>query len=493
MTQLVFYTSILVCVALAVYFLQGFLSNRRLRASLWWATGFLSFAFGVLAMTVTSVYGFHRILLVLTFAFIAASVAFLYYAASTLFFYRRSFFREIFTAILFIVSFALFLIPKYLLQEGRMVEIIGSPTIVLFVVAFLVLAVVFNRVVKGMHKRYRCKRFVALQSLTLWIVGVWSLYIASFWGSIMVAGLVSALSLCGFVFIWYKCKGGVNMVVNRETYIQQINGVESMINLGADSARENLDTEAGEISNLSSTVTLSESYDTWGLMVNHTSEIRLKEKDLADDVVELAENVLELVRSALGDAASPIDGAQIMQIDKIPFGQMGGHSAILFNRISESATEIKTLAGLASPRISNDRALVRSCCNLVILVCDVENLAVTECKWHELSEFKHPGGMIGHTYNILLAYKEKTGKNYAEEFRNRFEQRADSLFGDAGQYRGDAQGLRDNLGDPNVSPTDKQAADAAAYLQDAVNLLNSASELISDASDFVSSPEEPGP
>ena len=77
--QLVCYaTSIIVCAALTVYFLREFLNNKRLKASLWWATGFSLSAFGILFMSVTALYVLHKIFVMLAFAATTASFAFLY-------------------------------------------------------------------------------------------------------------------------------------------------------------------------------------------------------------------------------------------------------------------------------------------------------------------------------------------------------------------------------------------------------------------------------
>lgn len=219
MIQLVYYvTSMLVCVVLAAYFLRKFLSNEGL-ISLWWATGFSLLALGILAITVIALLGLHKIHVMLAFAFVAASVAFLYYAASLPFFDEKSFFREKFAVILFVVSFVLFLLLIYLSPEEHVAEIIGSPVMALFAVAFLVLAVLFNRVavsfsqvveffaqrIKDRDREYVIRRLGALQSL-VWIIAVWSLCSALFWGSVMAVGLVFVLSSFGFILLLYGCR-----------------------------------------------------------------------------------------------------------------------------------------------------------------------------------------------------------------------------------------------------------------------------------------------
>jgi len=205
-------TCIIACAVLAVYFLRAFL-NKRLRAFLWWATGFSLLACGILATAVGAFYGFHKILGMVTFVLVAVSVTFLYYAASLHFLDRKSFFREKFTVILFVVSFVLFVLPVYFLSEEYMSRIVESQVIVLFVFAFLVLAVLFNQFVERLSKKYCCKRRGALQSLAWWMISFGSLCVALFYGSVVMVGLVLVLSVCGFVLLLYGCNGGVNMKV----------------------------------------------------------------------------------------------------------------------------------------------------------------------------------------------------------------------------------------------------------------------------------------
>ena len=241
--QLVGYAiSIIVCTVLAAFFLRKFL-NKRLKASLWWVLGFSLLACGIAAMAVGAFYGVH-IIFVIAFAFVAASTAFLYYAASLLFLGKESFFREKFTVILFLVSFVLFVLPVYSIFK-EYVTTMRSPTMTLFAVAFLVIAVLFNRTAAKLSEEYLCKVSGALQSLAWWVAAVWSLYIASLWGSITAAGFVFVLSSFEFVLLWYGCKGGDNMDREDhkdagEVYYQEINGVENKVKLEAHAAQERL-------------------------------------------------------------------------------------------------------------------------------------------------------------------------------------------------------------------------------------------------------------
>lgn len=553
--QLVMYaTSILVCAALTVYFLREFLNNKRLRVPLWWATGFLLSAFGILVMSVTALYVLHKILVMLAFATTtAASFAFLYYAASTLFFCRKSFFKEIFTVILFIVSFVLFLLPEYLHQREHMVGIIRSPMMVLFVVAFLVLALVYTRVVKELHKRYSCKRVVALQSLTVWILGVWSLYIASSWGSIMAVGLVFVLSLVGFILLWYYCIGGDHMSEEdkkeeekyREFCIQSIDGVEYKIKRKADIIRERLHNAMQEIGiallytmktvdetgrnllfaknevdengkyghytikpvdkngrymtqDVEEAESNFEEQERKNKMVVYASTIGMKEDELVARIVDLMENIFELARSAYevpnpcgigrvdfslfdGGNETDTDGVDTVPLDSA-CGDAGEESEGTQSAVS---VNIEKLAKLTFFRSSTDRDMIWTCCDLVIGVCDMENDAVTKIRWEELPREEHPRGMIGHTYNILRYYDEKTKDEkytYSQVFREKFQGRADKYLNKSDKLRKDAFEYKVNLQSNSES---KQAEKTIEFLEDAIDFLKDSIDLLKDASDLI--------
>jgi len=571
--QLVGYViSIIVCTVLAVFFLRKFL-NKRLRASLWWAAGFSSLACGILAAAVGAFYGVHTIL-VIAFVFVAASVAFLYYAASLLFLDRGSFFREKFTVILFLVSFVLFVLPVYFLFE-KYVTTMRSPTMTLFAVAFLVIAVLFNRTAAKLSEEYLCKILGALQSLAWWVAAVWSLYIASLWGSVTAAGFVFVLSSFEFVLLWYGCRGGdtINGEGNEEAgevYSHEINGVENKVKLEAHAARERLNdsmkilgdtllmvrieeeesltreqvmdraseigiedhlvkdvcelavgilerkkgltkkevmTHASEIGiedHLVKDVTKfwDDIYEqrkdyTREEMVARASEIGIKEERLVECVAELTETTLELVRNIYrrsvpfqtdGGNRVPLSGG----IDKIPYAKIGEKAVTTYTNVSQHATKI--IAILARTRESTDRDMIKSCCDLVIDICRLENSAVTEYKWKGLPDDEHPGGMIGYTYNILnaidkkpyLLFAQESTPKYAQDFRDTFQEDADELFGKTKKLRTDANNLVSSLPPPPETPTEEQAELASSYLCKTIVLLDEASELLSDASEFVS-------
>jgi len=289
-------TCIIACAVLAVYFLRAFL-NKRLRAFLWWATGFSLLACGILATAVGAFYGFHKILGMVTFVLVAVSVTFLYYAASLLLYGRKSFFREKFTVILFVVSSVLFVLPLYFFSDRYVANIIESPTMVLFAAAFLVLAVLFSFVIKVAvrpPKEYLCRRVGALQSL-MWVVAVWSLYIAFLWQSVIAVGLVFVLSLCGFVLLWNICTGGDMVIVEdyEKVNLLEIDGVEDKIKRVANAAQVRLNDSMQQIGDTLLMLRIENEKEP------KTKEIeaRLSEMDLEGE--DLMEQIAQEVRSVL--------------------------------------------------------------------------------------------------------------------------------------------------------------------------------------------------
>jgi hypothetical protein len=228
------------------------------RKFFWWGVGFSLYFCGILVMIINE-YGVHRIFLMLTFAFVAASVTTFYYAASLTFFEKGSFFREKFWVIFFIVSFGLLLLPLFVLSNEYITSIIQSFTIVFGAAALLVIAVVFNHVVTKCSADPSVRRSGALHPVAWWTASVWGMCIVLFWGWIPVVGVVFVLSLFEFMLLLYDCTGGDNIEEQkpeehieseqeyREFCIQSINGVEYKIKRKIDIIQEKLNSAMQEI------------------------------------------------------------------------------------------------------------------------------------------------------------------------------------------------------------------------------------------------------
>lgn len=534
--QLLGYISALACFAVAGYFLHDAVKKRR--APLWWAAGFSLSACGSLAMMAVR-YGLDRSYASGAFALFAAAMAVFYYAASLLFFNRDSFFREKFTVVLFLVSIVLLMLPMYVLPEEHTLNVMKSPAVSLFTVAFLVLAVVFHRVAVlcgriavGPYKAYICRWLGALLFL-VWILAVWCLYIALFWGSIIAIGLVFALSSFGFVLLWYRCKGGEKVIEekkNGELNIQRIDGMEYKIKIWIGSVRERLNDamqKAGDA--LIHTMAAKDEKGGYVLregfrngdqvetsasrelrrknkMVTYASTIGMKKDELMVHIVELSGNILGLARSFFESSSFHQYGeAGSSRSDKADFSKTDGNGSLIpegnhhlppLTAVVDLTEEvvmtdgpsgkIKSLATMAFFKSSTDRDMIEACCDLVKAVCDLENKVVTKKKWKKLQDYEHPGGVIGHTYHILLDY----GK-YAEDFRKEFQERADDLYNGADRLREIADNLMKTLRENKEQAASEQAQDitqaeaAIERLNGAVALIQNASLLIGDASEFV--------
>lgn len=555
--QLLGYASVLVCFAFAGYFLRDVAKKR---ASLWWAAGFLLSACGSSILMITS-YGLNRSYLSAAFALIAAAMAFFYYAASLLFFNRKSFFREKFAVVLFLVSIVLFVLPVYVLPEEYTIDVMKSSEMALFAVAFLVITVVFNRVTIVLGQKPRkwfkvhiCRWLGALLFL-VWIIAFWCLYVALFLGSIIAIGLIIVLSLLLFVLLWYKCRGGDTMIEkdeDTELSIQRIDSVGYKIKRDIDSARANLNDAMRKIGDVllfqltakdeegrcvlqenvvgrdEVATSAFEELKRKNKMVTRASTIGMREDELAVHVVELAEAVLGLARSAYENPSlhqsgradfSKFDGDNSVQPngedpsdeeplgppwDTIPLdeecGGMGSETNGFSGQVSGSggSGKIEMLATQALLKSSTDRDMIIACCELVISICNVENSAVTKMTWKGLSDEEHPGGIIGHTYNILRYYDLKTGTDYASAFRVEFQGdpeesqepwKADGLLVEAAGLRTDSNELTSEVlswsPTPDPDEATNAAENAASYLSRAIVLLEKACDLISRASEFL--------
>ena len=241
-------------------------------------------------------------------------------------------------------------------------------------------------------------------------------------------------------------------------------------------------------------------------MVTRASQLGIEKETLIERVAELVEANIELVRKVYRGEFPPVaDGGSIRpsQIDEIPYAKMCLQA--LKSLQSTGDHEMRVLAILARTGSSTDRDMILNCCGLVVGMCTLENEAVTEYKWNGLEESADPGGMIGHTYNILRDIDEKIGKEvgkvYAQKFKEAFQGEADRLFNEARELRKGALCLIRKLPKKPTTPTEQQAkkekqaeidpaAAAATYLKDTVDLLKGASKLLFCASKFVGNPEK---
>jgi hypothetical protein len=503
----------------AGYFFREVLSER-LRASLWWAAGFAVFALGMIAITGAVWYEVHRGFVLLSFALVAVSAVFFYYAGSLLFFGRKSFFREKVAVILFAVSFVLFLLFVYLPSEEHLAETIRSPAVPVTAVALVVITVVFNRVA-GVYYRivWRlptdtvCRKLGILQP-AVWILAVWCLYSALFTGSTIAAGIVFVLISCEFILFLYHCTEGEKMAKKREENeltIQAIDSFEYKFKRKTDSIQVGLRDAMQKVGDaLIYVVTVeygapeSETEDIlcekYTMMIR-ASTLGMIEDELMGCIAELAENTFRLAKSyfedshphqlkrmdsSITDGNGPPLGPEGNHFPPELCGGSGGLAGEGSGTSGAASGKLETLGTLALFRRATDRDMVETCCELVRIACYLEYKAVTKMEWKGLLYEEHPEGITGHTYNILRIYDEETKTTeYAEEFRKRFREEADNHLEVARELEKKADALIETIHGTEGQATLEQAKIAARYMLEAINLLENATLLVRDASAFV--------
>ncbi len=164
---------------LAGYFLREYMT-KRLRASLAWGLGFLLFAIVIInlaflvtvEMTKTSVY--------FGFLVTATMVALLYYGTSLLFFREGSFFREKMTAIYWLVMVLIGWTLTYLSKpDPAELAKVGRPSMVMFVIAYVIIGILFYRVSRRLPEDDPRKRTIAMVSTAWFILAIWNIYIGT--------------------------------------------------------------------------------------------------------------------------------------------------------------------------------------------------------------------------------------------------------------------------------------------------------------------------
>ncbi len=291
-------------------------------------------------------------------------------------------------------------------------------------------------------------------------------------------------------------------------YIRKINGVENKVRLEAEAAMMRLNAAMLKIGDSLLRVTTEIEFDPKmnkndnssfikttvnnidskkDKMVICASSIGQETETLGWHVNGLSEKTFELIRRIHEIKRSSGGEIEPLQIDKIPFGAMGIHSTVLFNKISNCALEIENLKTLTEAQNSADKDLTLSCCELVIDVCEVEKMAVTEYQWDTVSpDGMSPDGMIGHTYDILCACDRDYGTKYAEGFKPQFQGDANGFLTKAIELENKATALK-NERSKSSSPDQDQANTAAGYLDSVIDLLHEASNLIERACRVVAS------
>ncbi|MBU7016077.1 MAG: hypothetical protein HXS44_01105 [Theionarchaea archaeon] len=217
--------------------------------------------------------------------------------------------------------------------------------------------------------------------------------------------------------------------------------------------------------------------DTKHIMLANSFELLSREKELLEDTLNLVETVCRLAKKPYESYGQPED---------IPMtcASMCAQEEYLFTGISKSPTASFRLAEFSIHDTSTSDIVIMNCCEEVKGACGLEMDAVTRYKWGELSHRNHPGGIIGHVHDVLIAYDEKKGTAYARKFRDEFQDLTNTCRRNARVLSKDAQrlireiekGKRDSAG---------KAEQAAGYIERASCLLNESSRVLNNAIIFV--------
>ena len=341
---------------------------------------------------------------------------------------------------------------------------------------------------------------------------VWDIS-AVFLGLLLAVVIIFILKLMGVGSLWYRCKGGENVTeeFQRETRRfnrQLIDGAEKKIRLDAEAVLKRLRKTMQTVSYLLFSVIprteaaiASPGRDyVKEEMVASVSEIGIDSDSLVVSIVDLAQNILGMARSVYEEPSSPESGFTSLhgpgttpnEKRPMPMGEitircmeMASDSAGVPSEASRSEININGFATQARDAGSHDENTIKSCCSVVISTCNLENRAVTEEVWP--TEPEHPGGMIGLTYNILLAYDGEIGKNSsrAVEFKEKFIERADIYHGMKVDLRKRAETLKKEVSPPNGQDLNSAATLAAQYLGEATELLQCSTTLVDEASNSI--------
>lgn len=214
--------------------------------------------------------------------------------------------------------------------------------------------------------------------------------------------------------------------------------------------------------------------DTKHIMLANSFELLSKEKELLEDTINLVEIVCTLAKKPYESYGQPED---------IPMrcALMCAQEEYLSTGISTSPTASFRLAELSVYDPSTSNLVIINCCEEVKSACGLEKDAVTRYKWGE--SHNHPGGMIGHTYDVLMAYDEKQGTAYARKFRDEFQDLTDTCRQNARALWRDAQKLIREIEKGKNSAG--KAEQAAKYVKHASCLLNESSRVLNNAIIFV--------
>ena len=232
-------------------------------------------------------------------------------------------------------------------------------------------------------------------------------------------------------------------------------------------------------------------------MVVHTSTLVKREKRLVETVVKMVEALVRFLKE-------PYESGVFQQPDIIPthLSSLGTHweyFSIGAPRYTATADRFAALSGY-NPSVSVP--MIRNCCDLVKSVCELVTVLITKDKWKLKDESRHPDGIIGHVYDVLLYYDKKVMQEnrgqsgeqskIAREFKKQFQKGANNLRARASDLWARAEELWKNP----KHDGEFQTKLALKYLERALVLIgennkeDSAFQLVKDVTAFLKDLQE---
>ena len=193
---------------LGVFFIREF-SIKRLRASLAWGLGFILFGITISNLAFMAAAEVSKPAVYIGFAFTAIFIALLYYGASLLFFKERSFWREKMTVIWFFAVLLVGLVLTYFTPAEQITQAVRGPSLTLTGTVYFVIAILFYQVSRRIPKEDTRRRTITLVSAGWWMILIWNIYLALFFGEhLILEAFAFLLGSLGFLLLLYGMTTG---------------------------------------------------------------------------------------------------------------------------------------------------------------------------------------------------------------------------------------------------------------------------------------------
>lgn len=193
---------------MGAYFFREYLI-KRLKASLAWGLAFTIYALVVINLAFLATGEISETQVMFGVVLTSVMMSLFYYGASLLFFREKSFFREKFAVILFLVILAVSSFIVIVFPTEEIVAVMRTVTVSMMSAIFFLIGVLFYRVSRRLPEKDPRRRTVTLVALAWFIVVIWLGYIAVFWGEYQIPeAFVFLLGTFGFLLLLYGMTTG---------------------------------------------------------------------------------------------------------------------------------------------------------------------------------------------------------------------------------------------------------------------------------------------